>query len=63
MPLIKKRYIKEMSINSVVGIRSMTDFTTKRIVSDILEDYPGTIIMVSHDRYFANKIAEREINI
>ena len=35
------------------------DFTTKRIVSDILEDYPGTIIMVSHDRYFINRVANR----
>ena len=37
------------------------DFTTKRIVSDILEDYPGTIIMVSHDRYFVNRVANRII--
>ena len=37
------------------------DFTTKRIVSDILEDYPGTIIMVSHDRYFVNRVANKII--
>ena len=37
------------------------DFTTKRIISDILEDYPGTIIMVSHDRYFVNRVANRII--
>lgn len=37
------------------------DFTTKRVVSDILEDYPGTIIMVSHDRYFVNRVANRII--
>lgn len=37
------------------------DFTTKRIVSDILEDYPGTIIMVSHDRYFVNRVANKVI--
>ena len=37
------------------------DFATKRIVSDILEDYPGTIIMVSHDRYFVNRVANRII--
>ena len=35
------------------------DFTTKRIVSDILEDYPGTIVMVSHDRYFVNRVANK----
>ena len=35
------------------------DFTTKRIISDILEDYPGTIIMVSHDRFFVNRVANK----
>ena len=29
----------------------------------IVNKYKGTIIFVSHDRYFAAKIAEREINI
>ena len=28
-----------------------------------LKEYNGTILFVSHDRYFANKIAEREIRI
>lgn len=37
------------------------DFQTKRVVADILEDYPGTIVMVSHDRYFVNRIANRII--
>ncbi len=37
------------------------DFQTKRVVADILEDYPGTLVMVSHDRYFVNRIANRII--
>jgi len=37
------------------------DFSTKRVISDILEDYPGTIVMVSHDRYFVNRVANRII--
>lgn len=37
------------------------DFSTKRVISDILEDYPGTIIMVSHDRYFVNRVANKII--
>ena len=37
------------------------DFTTKRVISDILEDYPGTIVMVSHDRYFVNRVANKII--
>ena len=39
------------------------DFTTKRIVSDILEDYQGTIVMVSHDRYFVNRVANKIIDL
>ena len=37
------------------------DFTTKEVVADILEDYQGTIIMVSHDRYFINRVANKII--
>lgn len=37
------------------------DFSTKRVIADILEDYAGTIIMVSHDRYFVNRVANRII--
>lgn len=39
------------------------DFSTKRVISDILEDYPGTIVMVSHDRYFVNRVANRILYI
>ncbi len=35
------------------------DFTTKEVLADILEDYQGTIIMVSHDRYFINRVANK----
>lgn len=39
------------------------DFSTKKVVAEILDDYPGTIIMVSHDRYFINHVANRIIYI
>lgn len=35
------------------------DFSTKNVICDILDNYPGTIIMVSHDRYFVNRIANK----
>lgn len=37
------------------------DFTTKKILTEILEDYQGCIIMVSHDRYFINKVVNKVI--
>ncbi len=37
------------------------DFSTKQVIADILEDYQGTIIMVSHDRYFINRVANKII--
>ena len=39
------------------------DISTREILEENLKEYKGTIIFVSHDRYFAAKIAEREINI
>lgn len=34
------------------------DMVSKSILEDALEDYEGTIIAVSHDRYFINRIAD-----
>ncbi len=35
------------------------DIIGKQTLEDILLDYEGTVIFVSHDRYFVNKIADR----
>ena len=39
------------------------DISTRELLEDTLEEYTGTILFVSHDRYFAKKIAKREIII
>ena len=39
------------------------DISTREILEDKLEEYTGTILFVSHDRYFAKKLAKREIII
>ncbi len=39
------------------------DIDTKEILEDALTKYRGTILFISHDRYFINKIAERIVNI
>lgn len=35
------------------------DISTKEILEEALNSYNGTILMVSHDRYFINKVATR----
>lgn len=39
------------------------DLFSKEILEEALEDYPGTIFFVSHDRYFLNKIATRVLEL
>lgn len=39
------------------------DITTKEILEEALKEYQGTIIIVSHDRYFINKVATRILMI
>ncbi len=39
------------------------DIDTKEVLEQALEEYTGTIIFVSHDRYLLNKIATRIIEI
>ncbi|MBR1864119.1 MAG: ABC-F family ATP-binding cassette domain-containing protein [Ruminococcus sp.] len=39
------------------------DFTTKEVLEDVLAEFGGTIILVSHDRYLLNKVAGRIIEL
>ena len=39
------------------------DINTKEILEESLNNYNGTVIMVSHDRYFINKVSTRIIYI
>lgn len=39
------------------------DMDTKEILEDALIHYTGTVIMVSHDRYFLNKVATRIVSV
>lgn len=35
------------------------DIPTKEVLEDALEDFDGTLIFISHDRYFINKFADK----
>ncbi|MFD2369632.1 ABC-F family ATP-binding cassette domain-containing protein [Brevibacillus sp. GCM10020057] len=39
------------------------DIYSKEVLENALYDYPGTILFVSHDRYFLNKIATRVLEL
>lgn len=39
------------------------DVDTKEILESALEDFEGTVLFVSHDRYFINKVAKKIFNI
>ena len=39
------------------------DITTREILEDTLNEYEGTILFVSHDRYFINKVATKIVSI
>lgn len=39
------------------------DISSKEVFEEALNDYEGTVIAVSHDRYFLNKIATRIIEL
>jgi len=38
------------------------DLDSKEVLLDALEDYGGTLVFVSHDRYFVDKLATRVID-
>ncbi len=39
------------------------DIDTKEMLEEALNEYQGTILFISHDRFFINKLAERTVNI
>lgn len=39
------------------------DIDTREILEDALKEYKGTVLFVSHDRYFINKLAGRILNV
>ena len=39
------------------------DISAKEVLEEAINNYDGTVLLISHDRYFINKVATRIINI
>lgn len=61
--LLAKLVIKETNFLILDEPTNHLDISTRELLEENLKEYEGTILFVSHDRYFASKITEREINI
>ena len=61
--LIAKLVLKQTNFLILDEPTNHLDISTRELLEENLKEYKGTILFVSHDRYFASKIAEREINL
>ena len=61
--ILAKLVLKETNFLILDEPTNHLDISTREILEDTLKEYTGTILFVSHDRYFANKIAKKEISI
>ena len=39
------------------------DINTKEILEEVLKNFKGTVLFISHDRYFINRVATRIVMI
>src|SRR5262249_10341135 len=39
------------------------DLASREVLEDALAEFPGTIVFISHDRYFINRIATRVLEV
>lgn len=60
---IKLAILLQQKINTLIldEPTNHIDIQTKEILEEALEDFGGTLIFVSHDRYFINKFAQKTI--
>lgn len=60
---IKLAILLQQSINTLIFDEPTNhiDIPTKEVLEDALNDFSGTLIFVSHDRYFINKFADKII--
>ena len=61
--LIAKLVIKQTNFLILDELTNHLDIAIRELPEESLKEYKGTILFVSHDRYFANNLEEREMNI
>lgn len=60
---LAKLLLKEPDILLLDEPTNHLDINTREILENALQQYKGTLLFVSHDRFFINKIANRILNI
>ena len=62
---LKLACLMEQEVNCIIldEPTNHIDINTREILEEALLEYKGTIIFVTHDRYFANKLAKKIIEI
>lgn len=60
---IKLAELLQQKINTLIFDEPTNhiDIPTKEVLEDAIDDFEGTLIFVSHDRYFINKFADRTV--
>lgn len=61
--LLAKLVIKETNFLILDEPTNHLDISSRETLEETLQEYKGTILFVSHDRYFASKLTQREIKI
>lgn len=61
--LLAKLVIKETNFLILDEPTNHLDISSRETLEETLQEYKGTILFVSHDRYFANKLTQREVTI
>ena len=59
--LLAKLVIKETNFLILYEPTNHLDISSRETLEQALQEYKGTILFVSHYRYFANKLTQREV--
>jgi len=57
--MLAKLLLKNANVLLLDELTNHLDIPSREVVEDALAEYPATIFMISHDRYFINKLATK----